>query len=591
MTYKERLFAAALSCLSSGAFAAELQGNITTASGLPIAGAMITEQDKQSQKKTTVYSNQQGQYSLSTSFVGSLSIRIRAPHYSDVTTEIDAQPNTPIVYDVALTNLLNPQALSDSLPASAHAAMLNWSDNEEAREAFVSQCNYCHQVGNSLTRAVKDKATWRSTIARMEGYLSMVSDAEADAIAEVLSEGFNGKPITSVKSYEYHKGLDNLVIEEWPLGNGLSFIHDADIASNGFLYGADEGHDILWELNPLTNEIIEYPLPDVDMPVGGYFSGLEMPLGVFTGKHGPHSMAEDKQGKLWITNSLSSYLISFDIETKQFESFNIGGDARYLHTVRIDGEGIIWFTIAASNQVGRFDPKTKTSTLIDLPSNGWQRWLTDAALPTILDLAAAFPDTDVYPEMSHHKTMQLGRSVLNMPYGIDVNPLNGDIWYAKLDAHKLGKIDPKTLSVTEIDTPLKGPRRPRFDAQGILWIPAYEENALLRFDPKTGEFKDYPLPTLDDGQRETPYALNIHPGTGDVWMTSNASDRLFRFQPELEKFSAYPSPTRVTFLRDLVFSRDGKICSSQSNLPAYAIEGGRPSFICLDPHGIQNASE
>jgi len=226
-----------------------------------------------------------------------------------------------------------------------------------------------------------------------------------------------------------------------------------------------------------------------------------------------------------------------------------------------------------------------------LPSNGWQRWLTDAALPTILDLAAAFPDTDVYPEMSHHKTMQLGRSVLNMPYGIDVNPLNGDIWYAKLDAHKLGKIDPKTLSVTEIDTPLKGPRRPRFDAQGILWIPAYEENALLRFDPKTGEFKDYPLPTLDDGQRETPYALNIHPGTGDVWMTSNASDRLFRFQPELEKFSAYPSPTRVTFLRDLVFSRDGKICSSQSNLPAYAIEGGRPSFICLDPHGIQNASE
>jgi hypothetical protein len=49
--------------------------------------------------------------------------------------------------------------------------------------------------------------------------------------------------------------------------------------------------------------------------------------------------------------------------------------------------------------------------------------------------------------------------------------------------------------------------------------------------------------------------------------------------------SGYPLPTRVTWLRDLVFAKDGGICSSSSNLPAYGIEGGRASFICLYPDG------
>ena len=68
-------------------------------------------------------------------------------------------------------------------------------------------------------------------------------------------------------------------------------------------------------------------------------------------------------------------------------------------------------------------------------------------------------------------------------------------------------------------------------------------------------------------------------------MTSNMSDRILRFIPKEERFISYPSPTRVTWLRDLVFTKDGQVCSSSSNLPAYAIEDGIPSFICVDPEG------
>lgn len=47
----------------------------------------------------------------------------------------------------------------------------------------------------------------------------------------------------------------------------------------------------------------------------------------------------------------------------------------------------------------------------------------------------------------------------------------------------------------------------------------------------------------------------------------------------------HPSPTCVTMLRAFSFTKDGRVCSSQANLPAYAIESGVPSYLCIDPGG------
>ena len=46
--------------------------------------------------------------------------------------------------------------------------------------------------------------------------------------------------------------------------------------------------------------------------------------------------------------------------------------------------------------------------------------------------------------------------LFNLPYGIDVNPKDGGVWYAKLWADKIGHVDPKTLEITEYDTPAQG---------------------------------------------------------------------------------------------------------------------------------------
>ncbi|HEX5360412.1 MAG TPA: carboxypeptidase regulatory-like domain-containing protein, partial [Fluviicoccus sp.] len=573
---------ALLALAAQSAFAASLSGVVRQADGQPVAGVMLTVFNPEGDRKETVYTGRDGRYAIRTGFEGKLRVRARMHKMQDAVQEITAGGKA-LQADFVLQPYPDAATLSASLTASAHLTRLKWPD-ENARAAFVSQCNYCHQVGNALTRRPRDLSAWEQTVDRMQGYMALLTRGEAKAIVKTLHDGFDNRPMPAMQKYEAGDDLGRAKIREWLVGDGLSFIHDADFGPDGILYGTDEGHDLLWALDRRTGRIDKYPLPDINLPVGGHFSALQLPLGVFTGKHGPHSMAQGKNGLIWITNALSSVLMSFDTRTKQFKSYTIDEPALYLHTIRVDAKGIVWFTAAVSNKVGRFDPDTGKFTMIQLPHDGVMRAMVDTLFPTVLKLSAHWPGKNIPIAVSPHRFFE-GRNLFNLPYGIDVNPKDGSIWYAKLLSNKIGRIDPKTLAVTEMDTPLRGPRRPRFDRDGVLWIPAFDDSALMRYDPAQGKFTTFRLPTLAPGEYETPYALNVHPKTGEVWITSNMSDRILRFNPRTQRFMAYPSPTRVTWLRDLVFSEDGQVCSSSSNLPAYGIEDGRDAFVCLDPEG------
>lgn len=571
---------------SRSASAAILDGVVTTSAGQPVSGAMVTVFSANRMRKNTVFTNAVGRYLVVVDYEGELTVRARASSFADQALTVPIGHGQAQTVNLTVAAFESDMARSNALPASAHLTTLPWKSSED-RAPFVAQCNYCHQVGNALTRGKRSAESWVKSIEKMEGYMAIVTNEQVEHFSEVLAAGFDGEPLQVIQTDDASPELAHAKIEEWLAGDGMSFIHDTDVGEDGKLYGADEGHDVIWVLDRETHVVSQYPLPDSELPVGGLFSGAALPIGIFTGKHGPHSMAQARDGRFWITNALSATLMSFDPETKAFAVYEIGDDALYPHTIRVAQDGTIWFTIAVSNQVGRFNPETESFTLLQLPHDGFWRWVADTFFPALLEYAARTPRENKHIELSAHKMLSGVEydDLFNLPYGIDINPKDGGIWYAKLYANKIGHIDPKTLKITEFETPLKGPRRPRFDADGILWIPSFDDGALLRFDPTSGEFKSYPLPTLSPDEYETPYALNVHPETGDVWMTSNMSDRILRFIPKDERFISYPSPTRVTWLRDLVFTRDGKVCSSSSNLPAYAIEDGVPSFICLDPAG------
>jgi streptogramin lyase/cytochrome c5 len=562
--------------------AASFRGKVVLPDGKPAFGAMVTVFNAEKTTRQTVYTVADGSYAIRTPYAGKLDVRARLANFADQTATIDSTADAINSLDLTLKAFESQQAASDALSASAHNAKLDWSSSSD-KAVFVSQCNYCHQMGNSTTRVPQSHEWWIGTIRKMEGILALVTRWQKETFAAVLSRGFDGKPIEAKHDYGASAEVARAKVEEWLVGDPLSFIHDMDVAEDGLFYGTDEGHDKLHVLDPGNGKIVEYPLPDVDLPRAGKFSGMQLPIGVFSGKHGPHSMGQTSDGRLWITNSLSSTLASFDVKTGQFKLYPVPNDALYPHTVRVDKNDIVWFTIVASNQLGRFDPKTEQMTVTRLPHNGLWRWVSDMLFPTLLRISSWWPDSAFLLNFSHARF--LGFEVMAFPYGIDIHPKDGSVWYAKLYANKIGRVDPKTMQVQEFDTPLRGPRRPRFDADGILWIPAFDEGALMRFDPATAKFESYRIPGVAKDEYETPYALNVWRPTGEVWLAANNSDRVLRFSPKSKTFTSYPSPTRVTVLRDFSFTKDGRACSSQSNLPAYAIEDQRPSYLCIDAMG------
>lgn len=584
------LLTAVLTLMTHYALAAavDLSGEVVLAeqaldNKVVVGGAMVTVSDSRGFSVTT-YTAENGLWQIKQDELKPpLTLRARAgAAYADTLLDIESGAQSNI--SLTLETLTDPKLISERLTASAHAASVKWQDGD-TKEDFISQCHFCHQMGNATTRVVKTEEQWRQTLQRMQGYGALITWQNEKDFAKTLSENFNGEPVTAVRTLEMHDGLGGSVMREWAFGGPINYVHDIEISlEDGLIYGVDMSADNIWILDRKSNDIESVQWPPNDLPLGGMFAGAVAPLGTFAAHHGPHSIVEGLNGKMYTTNSLASEIGIFDPKTRETEFIKLGGDTVYPHTLRFDDQGMLWFTLALSNQIGRLDPATNTFEIIDLPSNGIWRWVSDAMLPSILKVASWFGKKDMHVSLSHHQVTGEGRDVLNLPYGIDVSPVDGVIWYSKLYAGRIGKVDPLTLEVTEFETPYPAPRRLRFAKDGTLWIPSFESGMLMKFDPKTETFvKSYKLPVLAEGEYETPYAVAVDPSTQHVWIAANMSDRILRFDPVNETFKAYPSPTRVTFLRDFIFTPEGDVCTSNANLPAGAIEGGQAKFMCLTP--------
>lgn len=574
-----------LASFATPAGAATLHGTVSGDDGTPLAGAIVTATGTDGHSDST-YTDRQGHWRLVTDRpAGDLRLRARAPGHADAMPTVTPAADSTAATMFALPRLASATERSQALTASSHAATIPWQD-ASLRAGFISQCMFCHQIGNAWTRRNEGEAYWGEVIRRMEGYGSILTSDESRGFRATLARSFKQPVDAGVGGAAYHDGLATTRWREWSFGAGMNYVHDIELGADGRFYGVDMGADLVWIVDPRTGSVESVPFPEDDLPLGGMFSGGIAPLGTFAARHGPHSIVQGPDGRMYMTCSLAGEICIFDPRTRAFEFHRVGADGIYPHTLRFDAAGVLWFTMALSNQVGRMDLARGEIRLIDLPSNGLWRWLTDALLPAILEVSSWFGKRDLYVHLSHHKLSGEGHRIFNLPYGLDVDPVDGSVWYSKLYADRIGRVDPRTLEIEEFATPHAGPRRMRFAPDGTLWIPSFNEGVLMRFNPRTTRFTgSFPLPTLDPAEFETPYALNVHPATGDVWLTGNLSDRMLRFTPATGRFVAYPSPTRTMFARDVIFTPAGAVCTSNSNLPAAAIEGGRPKLLCIETDG------
>ena len=103
---------------------ADLTGTVKDKESHPLTGALVTLTARGGMFAESVYVGRDGHYSLHSEQEGKATLRARNPYFSDVTLDIDLTSGAP--RDFVLARLVDPQAISDSLPASAHFAALHF---------------------------------------------------------------------------------------------------------------------------------------------------------------------------------------------------------------------------------------------------------------------------------------------------------------------------------------------------------------------------------------------------------------------------------------------------------------------------------
>jgi streptogramin lyase len=570
---------------TSAAAPAVFEGSVRDPDGAPVLGAMVTLRHGDPAHAVTVWTDEAGRFRTPPLSVSEpVQLRVRRIGWRDL--QIDA-PAPGAAQALVLEPEPDPAAIAAQLPANRwYQLLLARVEEPEQREELVRQCTYCHQQGSAATRRVREPEEWRKVLALMGRMGGMLSRDLRERLPALMNEAYAPEAAVAALTARMHEPdfappppaeVRAAIVDEWDLGERASMQHDLTVHPDGRIYSVDMTQDRLYRLDPAASDGDRraWQIPHGDLPIGGVFAHSGAPdVPTANARVGPHSIQVAPDGALWITLALGNQLARFDPESERWSSHTLE-HGFYPHTLRFDARGRIWYTIVASNHLGIFDPASGEGREIRLPSRSLGQALVMRSMPFLLWLGR---QVDLRGRAAEGDGFRAP-----LPYGIDVAP-DGSVWFSQLNEHRIGRVDPDRFTLEMIETPFSAPRRLRFDAQGRLWIPGFSSSLLASFDPATREFRSFELPIEPRGT-ETPYALHVQRQSGDVWICGTNSDTLIRFEPQRERFTVYPLPTRVTYTREVDFDAQGRVWTSNSNVPAWQIEGGMPRVLRLDPRG------
>lgn len=104
-----------------------------------------------------------------------------------------------------------------------------------------------------------------------------------------------------------------------------------------------------------------------------------------------------------------------------------------------------------------------------------------------------------------------------------------------------GDVGELKVTIQEWSVPTKGghPHDPAVGPGDSLWFTEQMANKLGRLDPKTGEFKEYPL---NDGKNAGPHGL-IADKDGNIWFTANFGGYIGKLDPNTGAVKQYKMPS------------------------------------------------
>ncbi len=540
MTGSARIAAMALTFFVSITLvdAKTISGKVTNAKGKAMEGVMFSAFTKEFEqiKTISVFSQADGSFTIDGLRDRKYYVRAR------LLGELDEWQKDVEAGTGGLGFIMKPatgEKLENQRTADSGFSMLKW-DSMKDKDNYKMMCSYCHQTGSRGWWSPELPVDWETMIRRMDGFGGLYKHTQ-ETLVKRLVKTYSDEAVKKWPAFvppPAPKGVETRArITEWDMGNQYKvMIHDIELGPDGLIYAVDMARNATVSLDPRTGKREVYRFP------GKY--------------RGPHSIELSNDNNMWFTLCSSGEMAKLDLKTKKYTlapGAENGRRGSYPHTLRInpkDPEGLVWYTDAGRNSCFSIHPETLK--------------------------------VKEYHLLSKSQAVGAGKGESRgiTPYGIDFSPVDGTIWYSKLNGNRIGRIDPRAKdgNIKEWNPPFRGPRRLHIAPDGMVWVPGFGSGVFGSFNPKTEKWKVYKLPNADN---QIPYALNVAPD-GMVWICGTNSDSLHRFDPKTEQRVEFRLPTRVSYTREIEFDDDGNVWTCNSNGPARHTERGYGSIIKLE---------
>jgi virginiamycin B lyase len=203
----------------------------------------------------------------------------------------------------------------------------------------------------------------------------------------------------------------------------------------------------------------------------------------------------DDQGMPWITDSGQNAIVSVEPGTEEVAVYPLPDDApdANLNTAVFDSDGTLWFT-GQRGFYGYLVPETGEMEVVEAPGGRGPYGITSTPLGHIYYASLAgshvgsiIEDADVVV-LEPPTPDQGARRVWSDSMGA--------IWVSEWNSGQLSRYDPAAEEWATWLLPGDGPAAYAVfvDDRDIVWLSDFGANALVRFDPVTEEFHTFPLP-------------------------------------------------------------------------------------------------
>ena len=510
----------ALTCLTTLVAYAEtpaaLTGTVTSPEEGKMEGVLVSAKMTGSPITITVVTDATGTFRLPASKLppGQYSLHIRATGY-DL-----AGPDTVTLHSGQTATVdLKLRKAADVAAQLSNAEWLASIPGSEQQKASIRNCTHCHTL-ERVMRFRGDTDAMTKVIERMSTYPQLSFPLMPQKLVAPRIGG--GEDPLEQKLEGWHKQAQYLStvnlskqdtwkfpfqIQPRPKGRATQVIyteydlpqrtrqpHDVIVDSDGMVWYASFGEQVLGKLDPRTGKITEYTVPRLK---------ANLPTGIL-------ALRFDHDQNLWMGMQFQGGIAKFDRKTEKFQTWSLPPE--------LNGDHV---------QINQVSPE---HSYVD-----GKVWLQDAGTYTVLRLdlkSAKFEAFAPYP---------IPRPNI---YDVISDPQN-NAWFTVLGAEDIGRIDARTGKITIHKTPTKGsgPRRGMLDAQGQLWFGENRGDRIGMFDTKTEQFHEWAAPTTGSW----PYDVTADKN-GDAWSGGEFTNTVQRLNPKTGEFIEYLLP-RFTNVR------------------------------------------